>query len=143
MLKTSILNNKLGISMVEVLFSVAILSLVIVGVLLVFVNAVDISKRVDYEYKAVNLAKKRIEDAKSIIKTAGFDSLIVMEESPSMVNAEGVLDPDGEFERSTDVTEDFGGNALLTGVEVEVYYYYLGKKKKSPITMTTVFTRLE
>ena len=125
------------------MFSVAILSLVIVGIFLVFVNAIDISKRVNYEYQATNLAKKRLEDAKSIIKTAGFDSLIVMEQSATRVNGEGDVDEDGEFERTTDVNEDFGGNALLTEVEVEIYYYYLGTRKTSPITMTTVFTKLE
>lgn len=144
MWKTFILNKKRGVTLVEIMFSVTITAIVISGILLLFVQAIDISRRINYEYTATNLAKMRLEDARVVIKTSGFDALTDMAEgSEKRIDRDGMPDKDGEFTRTTTVTPNYTSNALLTEVGTSVWYYFKGKKKSTPITMTTVFSSLE
>jgi 23S rRNA A1618 N6-methylase RlmF len=126
------------------MFSVGILSLVIVGILLLVVQAIDISRRINYEYTGTNLAKMRLEDARVSIKTNGFNTLSDLAEgSEKRINEDGIPDKDGEFTRKTTISPDYNSSALLTEAKVEIRYYFKGKKKAAPITMTTVFSQLE
>ena len=120
------------------------MSLVIVGMLLVFVQTVDISRRVNYEYAGMNLAKKRLEDVRVVIRTNGFDALgDFVESTERKINRNGMPDQDGEFARTTAVTTPYSESMLLASVEVNIYYYYRGERTTAPIKMTTVFSRLE
>ncbi len=145
MSKISILiRKKAGVTLTEVLFSAAIIALVVVSVLFVFVQTVDMSKRVDYEYAGTNIAKNRIERVRALMESSGFDSLTDLDETDSPVNSDGVADPEGEFKRSTQVTANHLGNERLTEVDVQVVYRYRGEwKTQIPITMTAVFTNIE
>ena len=119
--------NQKGITLVEVLISTAIFALVIVGIMGTLIISVDLSRKIDYEYAATNLAKKRLETARTMIKTQGFWTLFTMEEEDILINADGMRDSDGEFVRTTKVAPNYG-NPRLTKVEVEIYYSYRGKK---------------
>ena len=136
--------SKKAFTLVEVMVSIMIVSTVLVGLLFVFVQIADMSKRVDYEYAAANLAKSRLEEARAGIKINGFNSLSLLAESEAddiRINADGVEAPDGDFVRVTTIEEEYDTNARLTRVEVKIYYYYRGEKKESRLTkMTTVFT---
>ena len=137
MLKTYILTRK-GATLVEVLFSALILTIVLVGVLFIFTQTYDMSKRIDYEYVATNLAKDRIERAKTIMESSGFDFLPELDETDTTVDASGGSDPDGDFKRSTTVTII---DEKRTKFEVVVVYKYGGEwKDGSAITVTTMFT---
>jgi len=137
------LSRKKGFTLVETLFSAVIITLVVVGILAVFAQTVDISRRIDYEYTAANLAKKQLESVRSIIKTSGFDSIISAEAPEERIDADGDTDSDGEYTRATSVTTSYKGDISLTEVEVEVHYYYREVKTGQPITMTTVFAKIE
>jgi len=138
------LSREKGITLVEVMFSIAIVSMVLAGTLFIFVQTADMSKRVDYEYVAANLVKSRLEEARAGIKINGFNSLPRLAESESddiRINEDGIVDPDGDFVRVTTVEEKYDGNARMTKVEVKIYYYYRGEKKESRVTkMATIFT---
>ena len=131
---------KKGTTLVEVLFSAAIIGLVIGSILLIFAQTVDMSKKVDYEYAATVIARSQLEWAKAFIEINGFDAL-----TQDGFGGVGRLDWHGEpaetgdFMRTTTVEEAFDGNSALTRVNVEVSYTYRGKETENPITLTTVF----
>lgn len=140
MWKIFTLSNKKGITLVETLFSAVIIALVIGGVLLVFVHTVDMSKRINYEYAATNIAKSWIERIKSAIETSGFASITQANfgESYTKLDSNGGPDPNGNFRRSTTVNDTYG--TRLTRVTVEVEYRYRGEwETDSPIVMNTLF----
>lgn len=133
-------NKTKGVTLVETLFSSAIIALVIVSVLVIFAQTLDISKRVDCEYAAMNLAKNRLERARAIIGTSGFDSLPDLSETDTEIDIDSDDVPD--FKRSTTVTTSYGtpGDPNLTEVEVAVTYKYMNEwKGNAAITVTTVF----
>src|SRR4030042_2537684 len=106
--------NSRAITLVETLFSVVIVSLVMVSVISVFVHTVDLSRRIDYEYTATNLAKNRIERARSYISTHGFNTLPDLVETDTVVDSNGVSDLNGDLKRTTAVTTSYGGGGGRT-----------------------------
>jgi len=108
------------------------------------VRTIDISKRIDKEYVATNLAKSRVERARTIKVTHGFASLVDLNETDVIIGSDGVSDQDGEYKRSTTVTTNYNGNARLTKIEVAIVYKYRNEWKDSiAIVMTTVLTDLD
>jgi len=135
--------RKPGVTLVEILVSVAILSIVLIGFIIVFAQTTDISRRATREYEATNLAKSRLERARTLIDTNGFSSLTNDEFGET--NTEFDLDEDGtnDYRRSTVVDMSFG-NVLLTKVDVSVVYKYRGEWKTSiPVTLTTIYVNTE
>ena len=145
MSKISILiKEKRGITLTEVLFSVAIISLVVVSVLLIFAQTVDMSRRVDHEYIATNIAKSRLERARTVIASSGFDSLPDLEEDDTILDEDGMPDPNGDFKRTTTVGANYAGNARLTEVRALATYRYGGEwRENAEIAITTVFTNIQ
>ena len=137
-------SNKKGLTLTEILFSAAIITLVMTGVLIVFVQTIDISKRIDYEYTALNFAKNRIERARTIAETSGFDFLPDLSEADTILDSDGASDPNGDFKRSTGITLNHNGVTRLTKVEVSVIYKYRNEWKDDiPISATTLFVDME
>ena len=136
------IKEKRGVTLVEVLVAAAILSLVAVSVLFIFVQTVDMSGRVDYEYKATNIAKSRLERARRIIDTRGFDFLSELAESNKALNDDGVPDVNGNFIRTTTVTHPYNANERLTRVSVDVYYTFRGRTS-APAIMTAIFADID
>ncbi len=130
-----------GITLIELLISTAIFALVIVGIMGTLIISVDLSRKINYEYAATNLAKKRLETARTMVKTQGFWTLYTMEEEDIFINADGMHDSDGEFVRTTKVVPNYG-NSRLTKIEVEIYYSYRGEETPA-FTMATIFTNIE
>lgn len=147
MLKTCISSNKRkGMTIVEVLFSAVIVVTVMIGVLAVIIHTVTISKLIDHDYTATNIAKTRLERARSLVETSGFSALTNADfgETDTRLDWDGAPDASGDFRRSTTVATSHGGNARLTEVEVEVEYNYRGTwKEDAAITMTTLFPNIE
>jgi prepilin-type N-terminal cleavage/methylation domain-containing protein len=133
--------NKRGVTLVEILISAAILSLVMVGIILTLAQTVDISKRINFEYTALNLAKSRIEQARRLIGTNGFDSLVDLDETDTVLDEEGVGDENGDFRRSTSVTASYGGDPNITMIDVSVEYKYRGLwKENAAVNLATLLT---
>jgi len=133
-------DGKKGITLVEVLFSAAIISLVLIGVLVVLVQTINISRRINYEYAATILAKSRIESAMAFVESSGFDALTQgnFGETEKRLDSDGVPADTGDFLRSTTVTTNYDGNPRLTGISVEVGYIYRGAEIDQPVNMATV-----
>ncbi len=134
--------NKNGITLVEVLFSAAIITLIMVGVIVIFIQAADLSQRVDFEYAATTLSKNKLERARTLITTGGFSSLTGsnFDETDTVVDSDGVPDANGDFKRTTTVTTSYSGTSVLTRVAVSVVYKYRGTWKTDiAVTATTVF----
>jgi len=135
--------NKKGITLVEVLFSAVILALVFVAMLGIFVQTIDISKRINYEYTATNLAKNHLERAYTMIGTGAFGSLSDLSETDQLLNDRGGSDAGTnlDYKRSTTVTVL---DAYTTEIEVSVTYKYRGAWRESaPVVITTVFTSIQ
>ncbi|NQU95409.1 MAG: hypothetical protein HQ549_04170 [Candidatus Omnitrophica bacterium] len=133
--------NNNGTTLVEILFSAAILAMVVSGVLFIFAQTLDMSKRIDYEYTATNLAKARMERARAVIESSGFDSLGDLNETDTMVDETGGGNLSGDFKRSTTVTVL---DANRTQFEVVVIYKYRGNwKNDASVTLTTIFSTIQ
>jgi type II secretory pathway pseudopilin PulG len=136
--------GKNGVTFVETLFSAVILALVVACVLVIFVKTIDVSKRIDKEYIATNLAKNRLERSRSVKVTSGFSALTDLNETDTVLDADGVPDANGEYKRSTTVTANYNGSANLVKIEAAVVYKYSDVWKSSiPVTMTAVLTDLD
>ena len=136
--------NKKGISLVEVLVSALIISFVLVGIILIFVQTLDISNRVNLDYTALNLARSRLERARTVQEAGGFNSLQDLYEADTLLDSSGNPDTDGSFKRSTTVTTNYSGNARLTMVVTEVVYKYRTSwRTGASSTLTTVFVNME
>lgn len=150
MSKTSISNKisrkKSGITLVETLFSVGIITLVLAGILTILVQTADMSRRINYEYAATNLAKNRIERARVYIQTSGFGDLTAdnFDETDTILDSNGNPDAEGEFKRTTAVAVNHNNNPRLTKIDVTIIYLYRNEWRDSAATsMTTVFSNLE
>ena len=141
----SILSKKInhGFTLVETLVAVSIATMVLVAIIAVFVTTIDISRRINYEYTAMNIAKSRIERARNVMETSGFDSLPDLAETDSIVDSGGSSDQGGDFKRTTTVATTYDGDARLTQVTATVIYKYRDEWKNNAVTtLTTVFANI-
>ncbi|MGB2705420.1 MAG: type II secretion system protein [Candidatus Omnitrophota bacterium] len=144
------IKEKRGVTLVEVLFSAGLISFVLIGILMVWVYTVDLSKRVDYEYAATNIAKSRMERIRTVLSTgAGGPGSLV--DSLSDLNTtyiadwDGKPDPDGDFKCTTAISS-YGSPADddLARAEVAVIYKYREVwKEDAGATLVTVLNDIE
>lgn len=135
-----------GFTLVETLFSAAIIAMVLMGVLAIFVQTVEMSKKIKYEYLATNITKNRIERARTFVETSGFAMLTAadFDETDKLLDSDGDPDIDGDFKRSTEVNTNYGGEPRLTRIGVTVIYRYKGEwKDDASVEATTIFSDLE
>jgi len=131
MSRTCILNKSTpGFTLVEVIMSVAIAGIILTAAFSILWQTMDMSKRVDSEYTALNLAQSRLEEAKKTLETRGFGSLDDLDETEDM----------GNFKRETTVGEPIG---RLKQVTVKISYKHLGVWKDDALTLTTNFVNME
>jgi prepilin-type N-terminal cleavage/methylation domain-containing protein len=89
-----------GMTLIEVLIALLIIAFAFGGMYVLATMASRTSSRARSHYVAINVAKSRLESAKSR-DIAQIDRFL---ESNSVVNADGLACVDGEFRRSTSVT---------------------------------------
>lgn len=124
------------------LFAAGVLLIVFLCLIVAFVQTRDMSKKIDMRYIASNIAKNRLENARTIIETKGFNQLDTsFNETEVAVNSDGEVAESGlDFKRSTAVSQNYASNGRLTQVTVTVAYFYKGKWwTEHPLVMTTVF----
>lgn len=133
-----------GMTLTEVLISMAVCAFFVSSVILSFSVMTGISKRTGSLYSATNIAKSRLERARVIMDTNGFSSLSALSETDTIVDGDGISDTDGDYKRTTTVTENHEGSARLTRVDITVLYKYRKLwNTKAPTTLTTVFVNTE
>ena len=123
-----------GFTVLEIMDAVSIFGIAIVSLLAVFTQAMTVSKRSDYAYTAYNLAKNHIER----LRASSFSSLSLAVEVDTRINRDGDPDEAGEYLRSTTVTNNYGGSADLTQVDVQVSYEFKKVKSPQPMSLSTV-----
>lgn len=130
------LKNKNSATIAEVIVSVLIISITVVGVLNLFVQNISSGDAINYIYTATNLAKSRIER----LRFVDFSLLGSAVEVDTYLDKYGNPDPDGEFRRSTSITSNYGGDSKLAYVDVTVYYSIRSHEYPTPARMTTIFS---
>ncbi len=131
-------NNK-GITLIEVVVSIALAAVVIVSVLVVVAQNATFSVRIDLVYDCANLARKQIDD----LKRYNFRDLDRAAEVNTRVDEEGQPDISGNYYRTTAITEDYGGNDYLTKVKVSVDKIIDEKASGHPVIIETLFADVD
>jgi prepilin-type N-terminal cleavage/methylation domain-containing protein len=112
-----IYRNDKGMTLVEVLVSAAILGIVVVSVVATIAQSSVLSRRIDHVYTSNNLAKKRMDDLKRYLVS---DLASRATETDVRIDADGDLDANGDYFRTTEITEDYDGNPYLVKIKVSV-----------------------
>lgn len=104
-----------GVTIVEVVIALAIFGIAVGAACGLVVGARTLSDSARDHYTAINLAKNRLERAGAL----GYDVLPLFEESNSVVDKNGNPDPNGNFRRST-IVSDVRSNLRELTVIVEI-----------------------
>jgi len=127
-----------GFTLIEVLTSFALIVIVIMSLTATITQSMVFSRRIDIMYTSSYIAQRRID----LLKRFDFDELYPggLEDSIRL-NAQGTIDPNGEYMRTTEVSEDHDGNPYLTKVKVMVYRIKVNMDGSiiDPITGEVVF----
>lgn len=105
-----------GMTLMEAIVAVMLIAVTMLSVLLAVTQSVVFSKKADILYTASYLAQRRID----VIKRFDFSALKDAEENDVRVGADGTQDVNGDYLRSTEVTESYDLNPLLAKVKVTV-----------------------
>lgn len=104
-----------GLGLVEVVIALFIFAAMVAGMCGLVLIARESSDRARDHYVAVNLAKNRLERAKSF----GFDQLSMFAEDKVRMNSQGVQTPNGDFRRTT-IVSNVTPNLTEVRVTVEI-----------------------
>ena len=107
--------SRSGMTLVETIVALCILSMCIGGICALIVSARELSDRARSHYTAVNIAKNRLERASAL----GFDQLPDFHEADVVVDHSGNPAAYGHYRRSTTVLEA-GTNLRELVVAVEI-----------------------
>jgi len=127
-----------GITLVEVIISMAIVTLVTVAVLAAIAHSVTFTERADNVYTASILAQRRID----VLKKFDFSEIpLIAPETDVSVKVD--LDPStpasyDEYFRTTEITEDYDGDSDLMKIKVSVHTTVDGVKSGNPVIMETL-----
>lgn len=134
------LHTKKGITLVEIMVSLGLIALLGGSILALLVENMKAGQTADYNYAAVNIAKSRIDRLRQLRRDKGFNYLYTAVETDSTVDRNGLPDAEGEFTRSTSITQNFESNPNLTKVEVTVKYKASGDISTTSITLTSLMS---
>ncbi|MDP3789582.1 MAG: hypothetical protein Q8R48_04185, partial [Candidatus Omnitrophota bacterium] len=129
-----------GITLVEIMVSLGLIALLGGSILALLVENMRAGQTADYNYAAVNIAKSRIDRVRQLRRDKGFSYLYTAAETDSTVDRNGLPDAEGEFTRSTSITQNFESNPNLTKVEVTVKYKASGDISTTSITLTSLMS---
>ncbi|MBD3296269.1 MAG: hypothetical protein GF392_02760 [Candidatus Omnitrophica bacterium] len=143
--------SRKGMTLVEVVVSVALIALVVLSLVLTVTQSAVYSRRVDVLYTASYLAQRRID----MLNRLDFALLPEAAESSVRIGADGNIDPDGDYLRTTEIQENHDGNPFITRVKVSVFRVQVGLSGEkrdevgnittvsSPVVMETLLTNIE
>lgn len=124
-----------GTTLMEVMIAVFLFVIGIQSLLVVATQGMTMSRRVEYDYTAYNLAKNHIER----LRLYSFAALANAADTGTQLNANDDPDQAGPFTRTTAIATSFGGNANLTQATVTVAYTLRGLQNSSQCQLSYVF----
>ena len=127
--------NQRGATLIEVMIAVFLFVIGMQGLLVVATQGMTMSKRVEYDYTAYNLAKNHIER----LRLYSFAALANAADTGTLLNTSGDPDPAGPFTRTTTVVANYGGDTNLTQATVTVTYTLRGLQNSSQCQLSYVF----
>lgn len=104
-----------GLTLVESIVAVCIFGIAIAGMCALVVSARELSDRARLHYTAINIAKNRVEKA----RTLNFSMLDLFQENGVVVDYNGNPDPNGAFKRNT-VISNVATNLVEIIVTVDI-----------------------
>ncbi len=135
--KNFALTTKAGMTLVEVLIASMIIVIFCSGFFLALVSSLKSQWVASNYYKAMNLAKNRIQHA----RTVDFYTLPLMEESNVRVDEEGNLSITGNYIRNTIVNTNVIPD-LLYEITVQIKYPGIGGKiTETPLQISTMIAK--
>src|SRR3989338_4579964 len=119
--------NAKGATIVELMVSVCVFAIGMQSLLYVISTSSVMAKRGEYAYVAHNIAKNRIER----LRTMGFPTLSLAQETSTAVNQDGDPDEEGLFTRST-IVESLTSDS--SSVTVNVFYRMKNVESAEPMS---------
>lgn len=111
-----LLKNCKGITLVEVIVSVVLVIIVLVSLIAAVIQGSVLSRRMDMIYTASSLAQRRID----LLKRFNFDQLSAAAETDIRMDADGTVNPSGNYVRTTEIDTEFDDNPYLAKIKVSV-----------------------
>lgn len=105
-----------GMTLVEVVVAVALVVTVVSSMIAVLSQSSVFSRSIDVAYTSSYLAQRRID----MLKRLEFSQLEDAEETSVRIGADGNIDPNGLYQRTTEVDTSYSGNCYLTKIKVSV-----------------------
>ncbi len=110
------MKDRRGITLVEVLVSIALVAVVVVALTAAVTQSSVFSKSIDITYTAAYLAQRRVD----MLKRLDFGQLPLAEEVDIRIDVTGEINPSGKYIRTTEITTNINSNPYLTKVKVIV-----------------------
>ncbi len=129
--------NMRGMTLVEVITSLALISVLIGGFLGLLLENMRAGATIDYNYAAINIARSRMDRIRELRRDKGYSNLPTAVETDVAVNRDGLPDADGDFTRTTTITPNFEGKTNLTKIMVTVSYKGTGDVATTTIIVTS------
>ncbi len=123
-------NSKDGFTLIEVVVAILVLAMCIGGLCQLFVNVHQLSEMSRSHYIAINIAKNRIERA----KTLEYSDLALVTENDGIVNVSGAPDENGFFKVSTELVA--AGTNLMemivtVGIKNRIHLDFRGEEEQA------------
>ncbi|MEA3489212.1 MAG: type II secretion system protein [Candidatus Omnitrophota bacterium] len=128
-----VLTDIRGMTLVEVLVTAVLISIVTVSLIATVVQSSSSSRHIDMVYTSSFLAQRRID----LMKRFDFDEVPAAEETDVRIGADGTIDTEGDYFRTTGVYTS--SNPYLLRVKVSVDRDVDGSPSGYPVVMETYF----
>ena len=125
-----------GMTLVEVVLALVVLSLVMAGSYLLVSRAAATSRAARDHYVAAVIAKDRLERARNF----AYDDLHLLAEDDVVVDDTGLPDPEGNFRRTTIVNTNYASGLTKIEVIVEVRNQRTGDFTGGQESVASLFT---
>ena len=122
-----------GFTLIETIVAILIFGIASVGFTYAYMSCLRVQVNSEHHYAANNLARNRISRA----LTLGYDSMWVLGETDTRVNADGEPDTSGDYLRTTTVTA-WGTNANEVVVTVDWPSIRYGTQTNATLEARTV-----
>ena len=123
-------SKRCGFTLIEVVIAIMILAMCLGGLCHLFVNGYQLSEMSRSHYIAINIAKNKIERA----KTLGYTDLALLSATDGPVNSSGATDAEGFFYVTT-LVQPAGSNLMeivvVVGIKSRLHLDFIGEQEEA------------